>query len=260
MQSLTANTVIHYHANIRKALQDAFRDDLIPYNFADKAHRPKKEVFYCDFYNKDQLIELFELVKGTDIEFPVLIAGYYGLRRSEVLGLKWKNIDFKYNTIIIKHTVTECTLDGKYIIIAKDRAKTKKSIRTLPLIEPIRILLLKMREIEDAYKKFFGKNYDYSYDEYIYKNKQGKLYSPGFITRRFKELIIKQGNLPLIRFHDLRHSCASLLRSQNVPMEDIQKWLGHSQITTTEGIYAHFDSKQHIQSALKISSALNNNV
>ena len=98
--------------------------------------------------------------------------------------------------------------------------------------------------------------YNYDYDEYIYKDDNGKLIRPCYITQHFTDSIIKKYGLKKIRFHDLRHSCATLLRSQEVPMEDIQKWLGHSQITPTEHLYAHFEYKSHIRSASKISGAL----
>jgi len=255
-RGVTANTVIHYHANIRKALDDAFKDGLIPYNFADKAHRPKKEDFIANYYNRDELLELFKAAKGKKIEFAVLMASYYGLRRSEIMGLKWSCVDFKEKKITIKHTVTEFSLDGKLIRVAKDRAKTKKSIRSLPLVEPVEKLLLKIKKKEEYNKEFFGTDYNYDYDEYIYKDANGELVKPGYITQAFKEQLIDQHTeLRRIRFHDLRHSCATLLRSEGVPLGDIQKWLGHSEITTTEKLYAHFDYKNHLKSAMKITNA-----
>ena len=79
---------------------------------------------------------------------------------------------------------------------------------------------------------------------------------PGYVTRAFKEqLIDRYPELKKIRFHDLRHSCATLLRSEGVPLGDIQKWLGHSEITTTEKLYAHFEYKNHLKSAMKITNA-----
>ncbi len=168
LKKVSANTVIHYHAVIRKALQDAYRNDLVPCNYADKAHRPKKGEFISNYYNRDELMILFDTVKGEPIEFAVLMAGYYGLRRSEVVGLKWSNIDLEYKTITIKHTVTTCTIDGKFITIAKDRAKTKKSIRTLPLIPPIYDLLMRMKKKEEIDKEFFGSDYCMKYEGYIY--------------------------------------------------------------------------------------------
>lgn len=259
LKTVSANTVIHYHANIRKALQDAYKNDLVPCNYADKAHRPKKADFISNYYNRDELQLLFQAVKGKKIEFAVLMAGYYGMRRSEVCGLKWSNVDFEYKTITIKHTITTCTINGKYMRIAKDRAKTKKSIRSLPLIPPIYDFLIRMKKQEEIDREFFGSAYITKYDDYIYKEKNGELVKPDFVTDNFKLQVSKIPELPKIRFHDLRHSCAALLRHEGVPMEDIQKWLGHSQITTTESIYAHFDTERHQSSAQKILNAFSSN-
>lgn len=259
LKTVTANTVIHYHANIRKALQDAYKNDLVPCNYADKAHRPKKADFISSYYNRDELQILFQAVKGKKIEFAVLMAGYYGLRRSEIIGLKWSNVDFEYKTIAIKHTVTTCNIDGKFMRIAKDRAKTKKSIRSLPLIPPIYDFLIRMKKQEDINREFFGSAYITKYNDYIYKEDNGELIKPDYVTDNFKLQVGKISELSVIRFHDLRHSCAALLRHEGVPMEDIQKWLGHSQITTTESIYAHFDTERHQNSAQKIFNAFSSN-
>lgn len=253
LQTVSPNSVIHYHANIRKALQDAYRNDLISCNVADKAHRPKKEEFIGNYYNRDELMELFNAVKGMRIEFAVLMAGYYGLRRSEIIGLKWSNIDLEYHTITIKHTVTTCYLDGKQITVAKDRAKTKKSIRSLPLVPRIEALLYNIKRQQELNKNFFGVNYIES--DYVYTNERGSLITPDYVSHNFQIQLSKISSLQRIRFHDLRHSCAALLRHEGIPMEDIQKWLGHSQITTTEGIYAHFESSRHQNAASKISKA-----
>ena len=259
LKTVTANTVIHYHANIRKALQDAYKNDLVPCNYADKAHRPKKEDFVSNYYNRDELQLLFGAVKGLKVEFGILMAGYYGLRRGEIIGLKWSNVDFEYRTITIKHTVTTCSIDGKFTQVAKDRAKTKKSIRSLPLIPPIYDLLVRMKKQETMDKEFFGSDYVTKYDDYIYKEKNGELIKPDYVSNNFKLQVSKIPELQTIRFHDLRHSCAALLRHEGVPMEDIQKWLGHSQITTTESIYAHFDNERHKGSAQKILNAFSYN-
>lgn len=89
------------------------------------------------------------------------------MRRSEICGLKWSNVDFEYKTITIKHTITTCTIDGKYTFIAKDRAKTKKSFRSLPLIPPIYDFLICMKKQEDINREFFGSAYISKYDDYI---------------------------------------------------------------------------------------------
>ena len=100
-RKLTTNTVIHRHANIRKCLQYAYQIGLINSNPADRVERPKKNSFTGSAYSEDELQELFRLFRGDPLEFAVITASFYGLRRSEVVGLKWNSIDFDANTITI---------------------------------------------------------------------------------------------------------------------------------------------------------------
>ena len=134
---LTTNTVIHRHANIRKALQYAFQIGLLDYNPADRVTRPKKNTFETEPYSRTELEALFEKVKGDPIEFGVIMAAFYGLRREEVVGLKWNAIDFENKTIAIKSVVTNANVDGKQVLVQKNTAKTKSSLRMLPLVPPI---------------------------------------------------------------------------------------------------------------------------
>lgn len=129
-KGVSANTVIHYHSNIRKALQYAFVTGIIPSNPADRVQRPKKQPFEGSIYNEEELEKLFYVVKGTPIELGVILGAFYGLRRSEVVGLKWDSIDFIQKIFTIRHTVTEVSIDGKFLTVAHDRAKTKSSYRT----------------------------------------------------------------------------------------------------------------------------------
>ena len=130
------------HANIHKALKYAVKNDLLESNPADKVERPKKDRFIGGYYDNEELNRLFEAAKGTQLELPILFGAFYGLRRSEVLGLKWDAIDFKNDTITIRHTVTACNLEGKCTLIAQDTTKTKSSLRTLPLVPMFKQKLL----------------------------------------------------------------------------------------------------------------------
>lgn len=255
LKRVKPNTVKHYHAYIREALQFAYKDGLVATNEADKVRLPKIEPYIGDYYNSEELKELFRIVHGTKIEFPVIMAAYYGLRRSEIVGLKWSAVDFNYKTIQIRHTVTNSVTDGKYILIKKNRTKTQKSLRTLPLFANVEQMLLQMKEEQERYKELFGNSYDYADSEYIYVHKNGKLIDPGYITQHFG-IVLRNNGLRKIRFHDLRHSCATLLRHNGARMEDIQRWLGHSTIGTTEKIYAHFEEEEHLISAGRIAKAL----
>ncbi|MNW46589.1 site-specific tyrosine recombinase XerC [compost metagenome] len=125
--SLTTNTVLHYHANIRQALQYAFEMDMIPSNPADKVKQLKKNQFIGSYYTSDELNDLFEVVSGDPVEFAVIIAAFYGLRRSEIVSLKWNAINFQHQTITIKHTVIPVSYQGKSLWL-KTGPKTNRVI------------------------------------------------------------------------------------------------------------------------------------
>ena len=248
LKRVSANTVIHYHANIHKALKYAVKLDLIPTNPADKIERPRKGSFKGSFYDTEEMKLLLEAVKGTKFEIPVMLAAFYGLRRSEVLGLKWDAVDFDKNTITIKHTVTTCELDGKRILVKEDRTKNKASMRTLPLVDFVKEKPLSLKAEQEENRMLCGRSYIKDFIGYICINEIGDLIKPGYLSVEFPKLLEKKG-LRRIRFHDLRHSCASLLIANGVPMKQIQEWLGHSDFSTTANIYAHLDYSSKLSSA-----------
>lgn len=253
LQRVKASSVIHYHANIHKALKYAVKNDMIPSNPADKVERPKQDKFYGNFYDRDELNKLFEAVTGTKLELPVLLGAFYGLRRSEIVGLKWSAIDFEQNTITISHTVTSCNLDGKCVIVAKDTTKTKSSRRTLPLVPYFHEKLLAVKAQQERNQKLCGRSYNREFLEYICVDDIGDRFKPNYITSQFPKLLERNG-FRKIRFHDLRHSCASLLLASGVPMKHIQEWLGHSDFSTTANIYAHLDYSSKLTSASAMES------
>ena len=245
---VTANTVIHYHANIRKALQYAVKMGYIPMNPALYVERPKIQKYVSAIYDVDEINKLLIIVKGMKIEMGIMFAAFYGLRRSEIIGLKWDAIDFKNNKITIKHTVTETTVDGKYMMVSKDRAKNKSSMRSLPLVPGFSEYLYERRERQEKYKLLCGNSYNHEFDEYIYVDEMGNLTKPNFLSDNLNT-ILNNNNLRKIRFHGLRHSCASVLLANGVSLKEIQEWLGHSNFSTTANIYAHLDKSTKDRSA-----------
>ena len=254
-RQVSANTLIHRHANIRTALQYAFHIGLILTNPADRVIRPKKNIFTSDIYHSDELMDLFKIFHGDPLELAVLLGSYYGLRRSEIVGLKWEAIDFVQKTITIRHTVTQAMVDGKYTMIYKDRPKTKKSLRTLPLVGPFEAILSQLWKLQAENRKVCKTSYCTDYLDYIYVDHMGILIKPNYITQHFK-IVLKKNGLKLVRFHDLRHSCASLLYASGVSIKDIQEWLGHSDISTTLNIYTHLDYMSKVSSANAIIGIL----
>lgn len=248
LKTVKPNTVIHYHAIIHSALKYAVKTDMLMQNVADKVDRPKKNNFEPVFLDEGELKKLFELVKGTKFELPVLVGAFYGFRRGEVLGLKWDAIDLERGTITVRHTVTTVSINGKHMDIAQDSAKTKSSLRTLPLVGSFKAYFQQVKEAQEINKKVCGNCYDYKYDGYIFVDELGKLMKGHYLSCQFPQYVEKHG-LRRMRFHDLRHSCASLLLANGVPLKQIQEWLGHSDFSTTANTYAHLDYRSKLSSA-----------
>lgn len=243
----------HHHVNIRRALQTAVKADLIPHNPADRIDRPRSPKHIAKFYNSKQLKKLFEKTKDSRFDYIYKITALYGLRRSEIMGLKWKAIDFENNIIKINHAVVQTRINGKSVIIKKDRMKNQSSLRSLPLLPIVKRILLEEKSKQEVNREQFGSLYSKQYAEYVCVDELGVLLKPDTVSGHFK-LIIKKNTLPSINFHELRHSCASLLLEFGVGMKEIQEWLGHSTYTTTADIYSHLN----YSSKLNIASVISN--
>jgi hypothetical protein len=215
------------------------------------SHRPvlvnNWEATYFDFTGE----KLLEIAEKDELHLVILLTAYYGLCRSEVLGLKWSAIDFTDKKIAIRHKVLEESGE----IHGYDVMKTKSSYRTLPLIPVVEEALRNQISFRDEMKKAFRKGYCTDYEEYICTDALGRLYRPDYVSEHFA-LLLKNNGLRHIRFHELRHSCASLLLAKKVPMKMIQEWLGHSDISTTSNIYSHLDAESKLESADIIGAAL----
>ena len=204
LKTVSPGTVIHYHANIHKALKYAVKMDLIPFNPADKVERPKKQRYIADYYRQEELERLLEASKDHPYSLLIQMTAFYGLRRSEALGLKWDAIDFERDTITIKHIVTNAKIDGKCEIVCADRTKTKSSLRSLPLVSNIREKLLALREQQKENRRVCGNCYSKKYDGYVFVDAMGNIFNPRSVTANFSKLL-EQNGLRHIRFHDLRH-------------------------------------------------------
>ena len=235
------NWYLKYHANIHAALESAVQDKLIGSNAAHR-QRPTTEKFIGSFYTPEEALECMRLAEGTKLELAVYFGLFYGLRRSEIVGLQWHNFDFEHNIFTIAHTVTTYRKKGKGKVsrYAKDKTKNASSLRTLPLIPLFREKLLALKDKQKFERELFKRSYVQDYIGYVYVNEIGELINPDYISTEFPKFLRKHG-LRKIRFHDTRHSCASLLLRNGVSMKQIQAWLGHSDYGTTANLYAHLD-------------------
>ena len=248
LKRVKATTVHKCHANISKALKYAVQKDYIPYTVMDKVKRPRPERYVGKFLKQSETVELFEAVKGHKLELGVIFGAFYGLRRAEIIGLRWESINFETNSITIEHTVTVATIDGKSVIIADDTTKSKASFRTLPLVPAIRGKLLAVKAEQEQNSKLCGKSYNKEESIYIYTDALGNRIKPDYLSGEFPRFLEKNG-FRRMRFHDLRHSCASLLLANGVPLKQIQEWLGHSDFAITANTYAHLDYNSKLASA-----------
>ena len=252
-RNLKNNSIKKYKEILAPALNIAYRDNLIernPYDFMPKLKREKSK---REYYDQSELENLFQITDSTIIGLIVRVAAYYGFRRSEIAGLRWQSIDFKRKTITVENKV----LNIEKEVICTETLKTLSSNRTMPLLPEIEERLIKRKKEIEHNKKIYKSSYNKKYEDYVFVNDIGDLILPDYISHFFGDLL-KKHNLKHIRFHDLRHSCASLLVANKVPMKHIQEWLGHSSYNLTADTYSHLSFESKKESANVISKVLSN--
>lgn len=230
---LSPNTVRKHHANIHKCLDYAVRMGKITLNPSIMTELPAKWKYQgATAYTPEQLKKLLRLFRGEPLEAAVQLTVTYGLRRSEVCGLRWEAIDFDAGTIHICRTAVM----NKGKVVYSDSTKTDSSNRVLPLTSNMRTYLQKVQLQHAENKKLSGDAYIDS--GYVCVHPNGAPIRPDYVTPHFQRRL-KEIGLPVIRFHDLRHSAVYALRKGGCDAKDIHAWLGHSDITTTLNVYGH---------------------
>ena len=253
-QGASGRTIQSHHSLLHLAFKHAVKRRIIPGNPCDQADRPKATQFIASHYNAEEVKKLIDCLDDDPIRIVVILTAYYGLRRSEVLGIKWSAIDWSENKIYIRHKIIKNAMNNNEIE-GYDVMKTKSSYRTLPLIPIIREELEKEKARQEEMQKVLKGSYCKKYLDYVCVDALGNIITPSYVTEHFR-IILNRNNFKKIRFHDLRHSCASILLANKVPMKMIQDWLGHSDMGTTANIYSHIDSESKKASAMAIGTAL----
>ena len=182
---------------LNQTLKLAQRDGLIQTNPADLVVMPHAAQFTGTFYTEAQMRDLLTAVKNERLYPIIYVTALYGLRRSEVLGLKWDSINFAMQTLIIRHTVARVTK-----VVEKNKTKNASSFRSFPLTDDAVRLFKILLQQEQYYRNHYGK--DYIDNDYVFTWEDGHPYSPDYVSHTFHKLL-KKYDLPHIRFHDLRH-------------------------------------------------------
>lgn len=207
-------------------------------------NKDKRQVFLT----AEDAQKMLDAFRDEELGPIVYVTLYYGLRKSEALGLRWQAVDFEANTITINHTVVS---NGH--IVRKDSTKSYCSNRTFQLLPDVKDVLLKLKDQQENYKTRLGSGYHNN--DYIFKNPNGIPYRPDSLTRSFKRALERHG-LPQMRYHDLRHSTASILVDKGWDINDIKEWLGHADISTTANIYAHISHRKKVSLAQDLDKTL----
>jgi integrase len=220
-EGLSKRSVQYIHSLIRKMMNKAVKTNLVARNPAFGVEAPKPERKEPITLSIDQSQRLFDSVESPRWRTIYVIAVLMGLRKSEILGLRWEDVNFRNRTISIKNIIYE--IDGH---IYQGTPKTKKSRRTVLMPDMVCETLNEYRELAERKRGL------------IFTTSSGRPVSPRNLSRHFYGALEK-ADLPRIRFHDLRHTSATILLSQNVHPKVVQEMLGHSTITLTLDTYSH---------------------
>lgn len=236
---------------VNGALCEACNRKLIPSNPCVNIDLPKHERHIGATYTGEEARRLLSVIDGEPLQPAIILGLFYGLRREEVCGLRWRDVDFDKGVMYIRNTVVH----GKNGIIEQEATKSRASRRNLPLMEAT-IPYLKELKTEQAKRRKLS---NYERADPIWHvcahKKSGRPFQPNYVTTTFKKVLLKY-DLPIITFHELRHTAGSLLHENGRSLKDIQVFLGHEDITTTANIYLHPSYTTQLETAAVMNNTL----
>lgn len=250
IKKLEANTIHRHHALLKMVLDYGIRLQYITNNTADLAHLPKIKHKEAKFYSAEQLKKVLVLVKDTNLELAIVLAGMLGLRRGEIAGLRWSDVDFinrELHILNVRTSAGSLKLDKE--------PKTESSKRKLYLIDYVYEVLLKHKEKQLIQKEKLGSFYNDN--DYVLVKDDGAPPRVNGVSDQFL-LFLKTHSLPHIRLHDLRHTFASILHDNGISLKDISTALGHTDIGITSKIYTHIMDKTHKKAVSAMNDIMTN--
>lgn len=252
-KGLSSTSQLYVFHTLHKAFDSAVKRRDIPFNYCDMIEPPKKDKFESKCLHSSDLASFYAYLDSLDISksFPILIGLLLGLRRGEVLGLKWS--DFTYDVPsgqMVLHV--QRTLTPKKGGPRISDCKTDKSNRFLLVPSSV---IQKFNEWR-SYQESLG---CYSSDGFLFQRPDGGILSATTLNKWLKQSLSDCG-FDDMRFHDLRHSFASYLVEQNVPINTVSQMLGHSKVSTTADIYLHADFRVQAEAISRLNSIASDDV
>lgn len=240
---LSVRSVRSYKSILLAVYDQAAVDGLVSSNpvISVKVHGKSNASYQREeaFLTEEEVADILKFLKEYYPRFlPIAFMGaYYGFRRSELLGLRWKSINLHEKTISIENTVVRVST-----LVEKQATKTRDSKRKLHLFPAAEKCLLAVKQEQDDYKSFFGATYRNT-EGHVFTREDGSQYDPSWLSKNFKKAMRAYGR-PDITFHKLRHSCASMLINRGWDIKQLQYWLGHADPDTTLRIYSHYNKQR----------------
>lgn len=243
-KGLSPKSVRNIYLNLQSALTKAVVLRMLPYNPCEGVVLPKATKYKATVYTVQEMNHLLDIARGTDMFIPVLLATNLGLRRGEVLALKWEHIDFEHAVV----HVCENTVITEQGALTK-APKSSDGIRDITLGAGV------LKELKHAHAQYnrnkLAMGPKFKDSGLVFSQADGGAYRPESLTRMWRRFLEKH-QLKDIRFHDLRHSCATAMLEAGVDPKTVQNRLGHSDITMTMNIYAHCTQNMDRNAAQKL--------
>jgi integrase len=232
-EGLNAKTVNKMHIVLSMALDNALKWNMVARNVCDAVTKPREVPYEYVVLTEEQAKRFLVSVRGDALEGIITLVLALTLRRGEVLGLKWDDVDFEHRCLYIRRTVSR--IGGKMGVVERP-PKSKAGRRVLPLPDFVIAVLHREQKRQEECKAILGAKWKDG--GYVFPNSVGGYYHESSVRERFKRLL-KRAGLPDIRFHDLRHSAATFLLAMGVNPKEVQELLGHSSFRMTMDLYGH---------------------